>query len=85
MFTILGAEREAPPVAWCRPSVEGSAVELMPANPLPADLGSVAVWEAGAEAPRSRRADEASEAGVDRSTYGAWSTYSHILAFGDRI
>ena len=41
----------------------------MPVNPLPADFGSVAVWDEGAEAPRPRRDDEITIGGSDPSSY----------------
>ena len=39
------------------------------ANPTPADLGDVYVWDDGAEAPRMRRQDEATVDGVDPKEY----------------
>ena len=39
------------------------------ANPTPADLGDVYVWDDGAEALRMRRQDEATVDGVDPKEY----------------
>ena len=41
----------------------------MSVNPLPGDLGDVAVWDEGAEAPRARREDEGTQPGVDPESY----------------
>jgi hypothetical protein len=47
----------------------GVSAAAMPAYAAPRDIGAVAVWDDGAEAPRARREDEVTEAGADPSTY----------------
>ena len=40
-------------------------VLVMASNPMPEDLGMTMVWDKGAEAPRPRREDEATESGAE--------------------
>ena len=57
------------PFLGADPPRRGQRAAMPNANPTPADLGEVYVWDDGAEAPRMRRQDEATVDGVDPKEY----------------